>query len=86
MTVCLYNKGTLPRGPRGRKRATVLGKGIVEEGVLLHWERQYHTLFLHFALVHGEEGMTSGLFFLSLNILSVFLKGHSFRAACRHDK
>jgi len=30
MTVCPYDKGTLPRG---HKRAIVLGKGIVEEGV-----------------------------------------------------
>jgi len=33
MTVCPYNKGTLPRGPRGRKGAIVLGKGVVEGGV-----------------------------------------------------
>ena len=59
MTACPYDKGT-PRGPRGRKRAAVLGGG--REGdygggsyflALLRWERQYYVLFLHFTLVHG---------------------------------
>jgi hypothetical protein len=57
MTVCPCDKGTLPQGPRSRKRATVLGKGHRGGGScflnLLHWKRQYHILFLHFALVHG---------------------------------
>jgi len=68
MTVCPYDKGTFPRGPRGRKRATVLGKGIVEEGVICCTGNGSTTLY--FCTLHlfmGEEGMTFGLFVLSLS-------------------
>ena len=34
----------------------------------------------------GKAWLLGCSFFLSLNISSVFLKGHSFRAACRHDE
>ena len=38
----------------------------------MHWERQYHILFLPIALFMGKEGITSGLFvLLSLKILTV---------------
>jgi len=41
---------------------------------LLHWERQYHILFLHLAQGGRYDRPLGCSFFLSLNSLSVFSK------------
>jgi len=70
ITVCPYDGGILPRAPWPQEGATVLGKGYRGGGScfldFLHWERQYHILFLHLALVQWE-GMTSELSALPLS-------------------
>jgi hypothetical protein len=83
MTVCPCDKETLPRGPVGD---SIGESGIMEEGAAFDFAALPHSIFciLHFFM--EEESMTSGLLILSLIILSVFLKGHSFRAACCHDE
>jgi len=67
MTVCPYDKGTLPRGPRGRKRATVLGRGSWRRELLFEFATLGAVPHYIFAFCTCEEGMTFELFVLSLS-------------------
>jgi hypothetical protein len=64
MTVCPYDKGTLPW-------VTVLGKGIVEEEVVFDFAALGTAVSFTFCLL-DLFNVTFGLFILPLDILFVF--------------
>jgi hypothetical protein len=58
MTVCPYNKGTLPRGPVDARERQYWGRGIVKEELLFEFATLGTAALnsrLHFELVQWER-------------------------------